>query len=330
MNVSLNWVNLFEIKRSQVHRKCLQDSVLFEPSTLFCMKEFLSVLFLSIVLFGCDTRGSVQQLTTHANASIDTSTHNRYSWLSSYEAKDMLVNRIALPAGYERGKAEKGSLTDWLRHLPLKPPGIAVTLYNGELKYNQSAQYAVVNIDTGKEDLQQCADAVMRLKAEYHFSKKEPAKIHFNFTSGDKAEYSKWVEGYRPVLKGNKVSWQKTSKTDTSYKSFKAYMRQVFMYAGTSSLSQELRSVPVGQMQPGDVFIKGGFPGHAVMVLDMAVHTGNGQKIFLLAQSYMPAQDIHILKNPGAQASPWYPLNFEGPLETPEWTFQSTELKRFN
>ena len=51
-------------------------------------------------------------------------------------------------------------------------------------------------------------------------------------------------------------------------------------------------------MQIGDVFIKGGFPGHAVVVLDMAENDRTGQRVFLLAQSYMPAQDIHIMKNP--------------------------------
>lgn len=35
-------------------------------------------------------------------------------------------------------------------------------LYNGSQKPNQSVHYAVFDIDVGKEDLQQCADAVMR------------------------------------------------------------------------------------------------------------------------------------------------------------------------
>ncbi|MBN2610182.1 MAG: hypothetical protein JXB00_01355, partial [Bacteroidales bacterium] len=53
-------------------------------------------------------------------------------------------------------------------------------------------------------------------------------------------------------------------------------------------------------------------------------------KVFLLAQSYMPAQDIQILKNPNDKSiSPWYSLDFEGDLITPEWTFKKTDLKRF-
>ncbi len=255
---------------------------------------------------------------------------NRYTWLNDYTEKNILINRIPVPEGYVRVEVEKNSFGDWLRHIPLKPGYPKVKLYNGALKANQSAQFAVINIDVGSEDLQQCADAIMRLKAEYHFSRQEPDNIHFNFTSGDNAEYSKWIEGYRPVITGNKVSWVKKASPDDSYKGFKSYMRLVFMYAGTSSLSQEMQTRKLAQMKPGDVFIKGGFPGHAVIVMDMAVHPSTGKKVFLLAQSYMPAQDVHILNNPEYQEGyPWYSLEFAGNLQTPEWTFKPTDLKYF-
>jgi Domain of unknown function (4846) len=75
------------------------------------------------------------------------------------------------------------------------------------------------------------------------------------------------------------------------------------------------------------VFIRGGFPGHAVLVVDVA-ENASGKRIFLLAQSYMPAQDIHILRNPNARIDPWYHAVDRGNLVTPEWTFQYTDLKR--
>ncbi len=294
----------------------------------------ISLLFLSILTFiGCESKGNNTTLSILNSAKTilkkDSSCHNKYSWLSDCDINNMLLNRIPVPEGYERTIVNKGSFVDWLRHLPLKEGSPEVKLYNGNLKNNQTAQFAVLNIDTGNEDLQQCADATMRLKAEYHYSKNEFSKIHFNFTSGDNAAYSKWVEGYRPVLKGNKVSWVKSAQKGSSYKSFRAYLRQVFMYAGTSSLSKELLSIPLKEIQPGDLFIHGGFPGHAVIIIDMATHKQTGEKIFMIAQSYMPAQDIHILKNPAKDNTPWYSINFEGAMETPEWTFERSESKRF-
>jgi len=63
--------------------------------------------------------------------------------------------------------------------------------------------------------------------------------------------------------------------------------------------------------------------------VDMAQNPKTGQKLFLLAQSYMPAQETQILKNPNNSAlSPWYELKNET-LETPEWTFEPSDLRRF-
>jgi hypothetical protein len=83
-------------------------------------------------------------------------------------------------------------------------------------------------------------------------------------------------------------------------------------------------------MEIGDVFIQGGSPGHAVIVVDMCEKKATGEKKFLLAQSYMPAQELQILSNPNStNGSPWYDLSFERLLKTPEWTLEHGSLKRF-
>ena len=253
-----------------------------------------------------------------------------YRWLESYHYDQAIVSRIHPPEGFSRIEQPENSFGNWLRNLPLKPGKPSVKLYNGQLKGNQSAHFAVIDIDTGNRDLQQCADAVMRLKAEYHYSCGEYPFIHFNFTSGDRAEYEKWRQGYRPRINGNKVSWTKSAQADQSYASFRKYMNTVFTYAGTYSLSREMESVSdPNNMQSGDVFIFGGFPGHAVIVVDIAKNQKTGETAFLLAQSYMPAQEMHILNNPNNSGmSPWY-IARKGYLRTPEWGFDEGSLKRF-
>ena len=80
-------------------------------------------------------------------------------------------------------------------------------------------------------------------------------------------------------------------------------------------------------MMAGDVLIRGGFPGHAVIVMDVAVNS-QGKKIYLIAQSYMPAQDIHVLINPANnEISPWYEVDDAEIIETPEYIFTRNELK---
>ena len=243
-----------------------------------------------------------------------------------------IERRVTPPAGYVRESCDLHSFTAYLRTLSLLPAGSKVFLYNGQVKRNQAAAYAVIDMEIGNRDLQQCADAVIRLRAEYLWAQKRYDEIKFNFTSGFPAEYKKWAEGNRIKVNGNKVQWYAATAPDYSYKTFRKYLDIVFMYAGTASLSKELIAVPYASLSPGDVFIQGGSPGHAVIVMDVAVNPQTRKKVYLLAQSYMPAQQIHLLVNPQNRSlSPWYELSSEttGKLYTPEWVFNKSNLKRF-
>ncbi len=253
-----------------------------------------------------------------------------YPWKQNVQLKNTTAYLIPPPAGFARLETEKGSFTDWLRHLPLKPSGANVVLYNGELKANQSAHHAVIDMDTGNKDLQQCADAIMRLRAEYLYGIGEFSKIHFNYTSGHKVAFKDWMVGRKPKVSGNTVNFITPSgNTDHSYANFRRYLESVFNYAGTASLSKEMEVVPIDDLNIGDVFIQGGFPGHAVIVVDMA-ENNSGKKCFLLAQSFMPAQEMHILNNFNDEGlNPWYSIDFVETLFTPEWTFSKNDLKRF-
>ena len=241
-----------------------------------------------------------------------------------------IKTRFLLPIGFSRITTQKNTYADYLQHLPLKPDGTKVKYFNGTTKEANHVYVGVVDMDIGHRDLQQCADAVMRLRAEYLWQEKAYNDIHFNFTNGFQVDYSKWMDGYRMRIKGNQTTWYKAKAPSNTYKDFRKYMDLIFAYAGTLSLSKELKKVPVEMMQIGDIFIQGGSPGHAVLIVDMAVNETTSEKLFLIAQSYMPAQDIQILQNPNkASISPWYSTNFTSILNTPEWRFQRSDLKRF-
>lgn len=252
----------------------------------------------------------------------------RYSWQSG--TFDRTVERsVSAPSGYARFPVAEGSFGAWLRGLPLKPAGASVHLFDGRLKDNQRAHHAVIDIDVGVRDLQQCADAVIRLRAEYLFATGAGDSVCFRFTSGDAAPWLDWQQGMRPRVEKKRVSWSRKSAPDSSYKAFRGYLDEVFTYAGTASLRKELAPVKEpAQIEPGDVYIQGGFPGHAALVLDVAVAV-SGERSFLLGQSFMPAQEIHILGNPSAATGPWYPAAAKGKLVTPEWTFDRSDLRRF-
>jgi hypothetical protein len=251
-----------------------------------------------------------------------------YAWRAG-AAANTLAGRIPPPPGFERTAAAPASFAAWLRGLPLKPEGSPVLLHTGAPKARQDVHAAVIDIDVGPRDLQQCADAAMRLRAEWLFAVGRPADIAFNDTgAGKPIRFARWAAGERPRMAGRTLAWSRSAAPDAGYASFRRYMDVVFIWAGTYSLERELAPKPVAELAAGDLFIKGGFPGHAVLVADVAEDRSTGERQILLVQSFMPAQEMHVLENPASpDGSPWYPLDFGDRLVTPEWVFPRESLR---
>ena len=241
-----------------------------------------------------------------------------------------IVTRFNAPEQYKRVMVEPHSFANYLRNLPLKKEGSAVLYFDGSPKRNFMVYEAVVDLPIGNRDLHQCADAIMRLRGQYFYDQEKYDQIHFNFTNGFRVDYKEWMDGRRMVVNGNTTYWSEPGTPSNSPEDFWKYMELIFTYAGTLSLSQELKPIPIADLRIGDVFIVGGTPGHAVIVVDMVRHVETGEKLFLLAQSYMPAQELQILANPMDKGvGPWYSENFGDQLITPEWVFSSNQLMRF-
>jgi len=234
-----------------------------------------------------------------------------YRWRAPSATGDDLSARIAPPPGATRVSVVAGSFGEWLRHLPLLSRDSPVLLFDGTRKPRQDVHAAVIDIDVGRRDLQQCADAVMRLRAEYLFAAGRFDEIRFHPQPG----------------KPNVIDWTGGARRD----GWDRFLVRLFAAAGSASLDAELPHAH-GAPLPGDVLIQGGYPGHAVVVLDVAADS-SGRHYLLLGQSYMPAQQIHVLKNLGdPRLSPWYDaaaLNGAG-VATPEWRqFKSKDWRRF-
>lgn len=238
--------------------------------------------------------------------------------------------RIRTPEGYSRINVVDNSFGDYLRNFSLKEDGSPVLLYDGSEKRNQSAHIAVFDMRISNKDLQQCADSVIRMYAEYYYANQQYDRIKFHFVSGFLCEYEKWQAGYRVKVDGNDVSWQKTKGYDDSYETFEKYLDTVFSYASTLSLDKESSQIDIADLQIGDIFLMGGSPGHVVMVVDICENE-RGEKAFLLAQGFMPAQEFHVLNNPVSDSDPWYyAKDVKYPFRTSEYSFDEGSLKRLD
>lgn len=85
-----------------------------------------------------------------------------------------------------------------------------------------------------------------------------------------------------------------------------------------------------GAVKSGDFILQPGSPGHLVIIVGAARNV-SGKKVYLLAESFMPAQDIHILVNPQNRTiSPWYELDVNAPrTRTAKYIFTKASIKRF-
>lgn len=245
-----------------------------------------------------------------------------YLWGPSPDAIPLL-ERTPAPVNAARAPAE--GFGAWLRSLPTKPGHPAVHLYDGRQKRRQDVHALVLDLDVGAQDLQQCADAVIRLRAEYLWATGRAEELCFRFTSGHPAWWRDYAAGRRPQIQGQRVTWEPFAAPDNGRGNFRRYLDLVFTYAGTRSLAKELRPVRAVEVRPGDVWLQGGAPGHAVLVVDVA--RWGDRNYLMLAQSYMPAQEVHVLKAPDGGV--WFEHQAGQGLRTPEWDFGPRDLFRF-
>lgn len=246
--------------------------------------------------------------------------------------KSKIITRFTPPKGYSWVRPPAGSFSEYLVHFPLLPPGFPIRDYRAIPVENQDFHTAVLKIDVGDKDLQQCADAWMRLYAEYLWANKRFDEIGFEFTSGQFFSWKDYSRGVRTREHRKRVTFHQTYIQDESYLAFRKYLNIIFRYAGTISLDRESRLVTGNSaIQPGDFIIKPGSPGHSVIIVGIAENAAK-KRLYLLAESFMPAQDVHILKNPGNPGiSPWYELDVNAPKTvTAKYTFEPTSIKRFH
>ena len=181
-----------------------------------------------------------------------------------------------------------------------------------------------------KNGLQQCADALIRIRSEYLWDTNRKDEIGFNFTSGDYCSWKSYAQGYRPKIKGNNVSFHKTASVNASKDNFYKYLNLIYTYSGTLSLYHELSKITkIEDLKIGDMLIIGGSPGHVVMISDEIINEA-GEKRFVLFQGNTPAQSVHLLKNlENTSISPWYTLALHQEVSVPGYTFYDAEFVRF-
>lgn len=237
--------------------------------------------------------------------------------------------RVTVPEGYTRVTYPDHSFAEYLRNYKLKPYGSKIINYDNTEYFWQHGHIGVLEVPVPANGLQQCADALIRIRSEYLWNSNRKDEIGFNFTSGDYCSWNAYAEGYRPQINGNKVNFMKTAGRNDSKENFYKYLNLIYTYSGTLSLFNELDPVDASDLKIGDMLIKGGSPGHIVMICDEVIND-KGEKLFLLFQGNTPAQSVHLVKNlKDTTISPWYELQNDAVIPVSNYTFNSSKFVRF-
>lgn len=256
-----------------------------------------------------------------------------YPWSPTAAAADRLDVRFAdPPPGFTRVDVDEGTFGAMLRTLPLTPVGTKAVDYRGVPLYGTGAHAnvaAVVDVDVGEKDLQHCADAIIRLHAEWRYGLGQRA-IGYRTVSGVRLDYRNHLAGERPVAVGNDIKMQHVAAPHgDDHAFFRGWLDTVFDYASTTSLERDATKVALDEVRPGDFFVMRGSPfGHAVLVLDVAKHA-DGRSALLLGQSFMPAQSFQVLRANASSA--WFVVDRGAAfVDTPFWRpFPASSLHRF-
>ncbi len=285
-----------------------------------CTTAIIFMLLITVISYSCTDDYLKNEVTQKAATSLSKPKNFKH------------IGEVPPPAGYQRVAFNQNTFSNWLRQFPLRQND-TVYFYYGYPKTNQTWQYKVLDISTGKKDLQQCADAVMRLKAEYLFSRKAYNEINFLTSQGKELSFLNYVNGRRCNARqyASDEDHINNGETTISHDCLMGFLENVFTNCGTYSL--KLMGKPMTDYKtiaPGDYIVRAGSPGHAMMVADVVENKQNGKKMFMLLQGYMPAQDMHIVRNMGNETiSPWYEIENNEWINTPGYNFKVAELYKW-
>jgi hypothetical protein len=260
----------------------------------------------------------------------------RYRWLAADNLKfpapvTSLQARFPTPPGYQRVPVTPGSFAEWLRGLPLAAPDTPVVNNNGDTVFTGQDDYvaAVVAIDVGAGDLQQSADAIVRLNAEWLWASDKPDAISYRSASKLDMPFSRWAKGQRLIASGPNVFWVvKTKPRDAVYNDFRQYIDAVMLWSNNISLAtRSTRVADPNDLTAGDFFLQTHGKGHALLVLDVA-QKPTGERVALLAQALQsPAQSIHVIRL--GHETAWFSMRPPNPVNTPRSAaFSWDELSR--
>lgn len=158
--------------------------------------------------------------------------------------------------------------------------------------------------------VEQCADIVVRLVAEYANGNGNADEIVFRSLSGQRIEWKRWLQGrYAVNTDASAIIYHAGAARTETPREFDEFLTFVMSYVNTASLRRDWREVAPGDIQIGDVLIQpsclGAGMGHMSMVVD-ACEDSAGNRLYLFVDGYTPARvPVVRQREPNKPMSAW-------------------------
>ncbi len=253
--------------------------------------------------------GALAQESPNEQGDLSTPEMDWYPWIKYSpsgrpKAQSALKQRFPEPQGYQRIAVNPETLGEWLRNLPIAAPGTVVNDVNGKAAIVTLAGFvaAVVAIDMHAEE---SADALLRLHAEWRFSKGDRESISYASNSGRVMPFSRWIGGERIVLKKQDWDWavKVAPLSNPTYMDLRNFLDAAYQWTDPRALAIQGRVLDATDVAPGDYFVHAGKDPTLVIVLDVAKNSA-GEPAMLLGHVASPHQSLYVMR--ASKESAWF------------------------
>jgi hypothetical protein len=246
-----------------------------------------------------------------------------YAWVadasrSRPEPVDTVMHRFTRSlSGFRGFPAELGSFAEWLRLLPLAAPATPVRNHRGDIVVPGDDEHlaAVVAIDVGTEDVQQSADVILRLHAEWRWFRSDFRMLYLSDNELElPLQPRQNGEHLVDAADQSRESPDAAPQSKREYADFRRYLDRVFARSDAPALLAESVALPPQDLEPGAFFLNDRHPAEVLVVLDVAT-SPTGQRRMLLAQALNPAQDLAVIR-PNRDTA-WFAVHTDQPVRVP-------------
>jgi hypothetical protein len=232
-----------------------------------------------------------------------------YPWLKNTstnrpKAAITLNQRFSEPPHFRRIEVAPGTFSDWIRWLPLAPPGTGVFDAGKDKTVPTEPDQAVAAVAALDVHAEDSSDILLRLHAEWRYSKGS-RDVKYLTNASRVMTLDKWLQGDRIIQRNGDWRWMPSAPptAEYHYSDLRDFLDAFYPWSDPRALAMQGRVLGPNDVVPGDYFVHAGKDPTLVVVLDVAMNA-QGEPAMLLAHVAAPRQSMYVMR--ASAESAWF------------------------